>query len=343
MYSGSSIVDLKAELSRKAELLKSSKQPNVNTNDHNRGKSTFDKIHAITGKKKKKKQKTKEAVADDTSNDTVLDAETAEQLAKARQKLEAKSKIYDKMKSGEMEDLENIYGETKFLVDFQKKAFEDNNDSDHDVENESSKPARPTSIYEADEEFREKQREKWEAEQKELLDGPVHYENIKFDEIRDLGTGYYAFSKNEEERKKQMEELQKLRNETINIQKKKELLQQRRKNKLQERLNKIKQRKLGLDISEENIVEDNSKQLISDASSSVVTSKNEEENNKVDLLLKQCRDETKPKREWDIGKDSRNFMKQGFIPQKKQKTSQDEFVKERRSERPSEFAPPNLY
>ena len=58
--------------------------------------------------------------------------------------------------------------------------------------------------------------EKWRKEQDDLLNGPVHYENLKFDEIRNLGTGYYAFSKDEEERKKQMEGLKNMREETKN-------------------------------------------------------------------------------------------------------------------------------
>ena len=297
----------------------------------------------MTGKKKKKKDKNKNTNIDNKSKETELDAETVKQLAIAQQKLEAKSKIYEKMKSGEMEDVENIYGETKFLVDFQQKVF-DERDSDGDSGDDSLKNDRPTSIYEADEEFREKQREKWEAEQKELLDGPVHYENIKFDEIRDLGTGYYAFSKNEEERKKQMEELQKLRNQTINIQNKKDLLQQKRKNALQERLNKIKQRKLGIDISQDN-PEENSNKLDDTASSSSsnVNINTEENSTEIDLMLKECRQNSKQERDWDKGKGTMNYPKQTFVPQKKQKTSAEQFVKEKRDEREAEFAPPNFY
>ena len=104
----------------------------------------------------------------------------------AKSKLEAKSKIYDKMQNGEMEDFENIYGETKYLVDFQQKVFDNDKNEKSSAELDSEKSTFPSSIYEADEIYREKLREKWEKEQEEILEGAVHYEHVKFDEVRNL-------------------------------------------------------------------------------------------------------------------------------------------------------------
>ncbi|XP_057300125.1 coiled-coil domain-containing protein 174-like [Hydractinia symbiolongicarpus] len=333
MYSGSSLVDLKAELTRKEEQLiqKSKKHEEYNK----KGNQTFAKIQSLTGKKKKKK-KDKEIDNENKEEKETLDSETLEMLAKARQKLEAKSKIYDKMKSGEMEDFENIYGETKFLVDFQKKT----------LESEESLDQPPTSsIYEADEAYREKLHEKWEAEQQELLDGPVHYENIKFDEVRELGTAYYAFSKNEEERKKQMEDLQKMRNKTKEIQNKKEQLQLKRKAALQERLNKVKKKKMGLSADDSELAADKNLSTLQNPPEQITHSnidQTDDQLQNIDELLKECRKGTEKERDWDKGKD-RAFVPQPFVRPKNSIYTQDKFIREKREERPQDFAPPNFY
>lgn len=65
---------------------------------------------------------------------------------------------------------------------------------------------------------RELLRQKWEQEEEELLNrpaGPIHYSNVQFDEVRSHGAAYYQFSKEEEQRKDQMEKLQDLRNQTL--------------------------------------------------------------------------------------------------------------------------------
>jgi len=253
MGSSSALVDLQAELSRKENELQEARM--TRSSGKGKGDKTFAKIQEITsGKKKKCKNsqgKCKEVKDNETSD------ETLQLLEQARRKLEAKSKIYDKMQKGEMEDVENIYGETKYLVDFQHKYYTEVDDEEKWL-NESFSDSRLTLdsqtpnnsknsslLFEVGELHREQMREKWEREQEELLNGPVHYENVKFDEIRDLGTGYFAFSKDEEELKKQMEEFQNLRNETKTAQSKKEILKGKRKAALQERLDKIKIRKYG--------------------------------------------------------------------------------------------------
>lgn len=61
---------------------------------------------------------------------------------------------------------------------------------------------------------RERERVQWEreTEQDEPL-GPIHYQSVQEGEIRNHGVGYYQFSGQEEQRKKQMEMLDKLRDE----------------------------------------------------------------------------------------------------------------------------------
>ncbi|CAI9534718.1 unnamed protein product [Staurois parvus] len=63
----------------------------------------------------------------------------------------------------------------------------------------------------------EMQRQQWEQEEEEASKrpiGPLHYEDIRDNEARQLGVGYFAFAKDEQNRQKQMETLNMLRDQT---------------------------------------------------------------------------------------------------------------------------------
>eukprot|EP00041_Stephanoeca_diplocostata_P017018 m.338609 g.338609 ORF g.338609 m.338609 type:complete len:394 (-) comp20562_c0_seq3:469-1650(-) len=95
---------------------------------------------------------------------------------------------------------------------------------------------------------RELDRQQWEQEALERLReqtpaGPVHFRDINPGEIRQLGTGYFKFSADEEERLKQMEDLKKSRSETLSAHKRRDALKKRRADALEARLNKIRKRK----------------------------------------------------------------------------------------------------
>ncbi|XP_071800549.1 glutamyl-tRNA(Gln) amidotransferase subunit A, mitochondrial-like [Asterias amurensis] len=67
---------------------------------------------------------------------------------------------------------------------------------------------------------REMIRKKWEAEEEKMRSrgsGPLHYQNLKFDEVREMGVGYFDFSKDEGDRKSQMEMLSHLRDEEFHF------------------------------------------------------------------------------------------------------------------------------
>lgn len=334
----------------------------------------FFKIQEITNKKKKKK-----TTKDDKSGSTSHHASQQQQQSeadleayeKAKQKLLAKTKLYEKMQSGQMEDVEDFRGETRYLVDFQQKAFDDGLLGKHQQEDETTEISRRTitseAIYEANEEHREKLHEKWRQEQEDILNGPVHYETIKFDEIRDLGTGYYAFSKDEEERQKQLEELQTMRKQTISIQQRKDQLQLKRKAALQERLKKVKQRKaresgLPLELDEPdsepsldntNVHEDSidSKNSSNELSETPIQTIQSEESTLNEEMLQECRKaSTMKEREWDKGKQSQ-YVPQNFVKPKTPAAptttlagnGYQKMLEERRKERPDEFAPPGFY
>ncbi|XP_012680402.2 coiled-coil domain-containing protein 174 [Clupea harengus] len=178
---------------------------------------------------------------------------------------------------------------------------------------------------------REIQREEWEAEEEESMKrpvGPIHYENIREQEARELGVGYFAFANDEEQRRKQRDTLDMLRDQTTDQRSKRERLKEKRKALLEARLAKVRMRKTKkgkLDGSEE------------DSGAAVQEDEEKEEEvpemppvPKVDVEIQERKD-TKPGvphvREWDRGKE---FM-------------WDQWVSGRRDERDTEFAPPSAY
>lgn len=90
-------------------------------------------------------------------------------------------------------------------------------------------------------------RQQWEKEEEEAMNkpvGPLHYQDIRFDEIRTHGVGYYQFSTNEEERQEQMKALDKLREQTLEQRVRAQKLKDKRKAALDARLAKVRERKL---------------------------------------------------------------------------------------------------
>ncbi|XP_015244880.1 PREDICTED: coiled-coil domain-containing protein 174 [Cyprinodon variegatus] len=187
---------------------------------------------------------------------------------------------------------------------------------------------------------RELQRQEWEREEEEAMKrpvGPIHYEDIRAQEARELGVGYFAFSQDQEQRRKQRETLDMLRDQTTDQRTKRERLKEKRQAMLRARLAKVRQRKKKAKMDgteeeekeEENQGEEGEDEEVgpfppSDVPPEVSTLK------KVEVEIQERRD-TKPGvphvREWDRGKE---FM---F----------SEWKNRLREERESEFAPPSAY
>ncbi|XP_038131109.1 coiled-coil domain-containing protein 174 [Cyprinodon tularosa] len=187
---------------------------------------------------------------------------------------------------------------------------------------------------------RELQRREWEREEEEAMKrpvGPIHYEDIRAQEARELGVGYFAFSQDQEQRRKQRETLDMLRDQTTDQRTKRERLKEKRQAMLRARLAKVRQRKKKAKMDgteeeekeEENQGEEGEDEEVgpfppSDVPPEVSTLK------KVEVEIQERRD-TKPGvphvREWDRGKE---FM---F----------SEWKNRLREERESEFAPPSAY
>ncbi|NWZ32626.1 CC174 protein, partial [Asarcornis scutulata] len=184
---------------------------------------------------------------------------------------------------------------------------------------------------------RELQRQQWEKEEEAALKkpmGPIHYEDIRENEARQLGVGYFAFSRDQELRHKQRATLDMLREQTLDQRTKREQIKEKRKAALEARLSKLRARKVKK-LREDGLEEEAAKLenggMIKQAEQEAprVTSASR----KVEVVIQERRD-TKPGvpyvREWDKGKE----LMFGQWSKKQE---------ELRDERDPEFAPPSDY
>nr|XP_056712530.1 coiled-coil domain-containing protein 174 [Euleptes europaea] len=183
---------------------------------------------------------------------------------------------------------------------------------------------------------RELQRQQWEREEEEAMKrpvGPIHYEDIREHEARQLGVGYFAFARDQALRKKQMETLEMLRDQTTDQRVKREHLKEKRKAILEARLSKLRAKKR---LKEGNTVENEEEEVAEPAPAEPTpkeVARSAAESRKVEVVIQERKD-TKPGvpyvREWDRGKEFTFGMWS-----KKQS--------DLRNERDPEFAPPSSY
>ncbi|KAI9522953.1 hypothetical protein NQZ68_032516 [Dissostichus eleginoides] len=184
---------------------------------------------------------------------------------------------------------------------------------------------------------RELQRHEWELEEEEAMKrpvGPIHYEDIRGQEARDLGVGYFAFAHDAEQRRKQRETLDMLRDQTTEQRTKREQLKDKRQAILKARLAKVRSRKtkkarLDGTEDEDNEGGDDEGDLIGPPAPPEEVP-DVSRARKVEVEIQERKD-SKPGvphvREWDRGKESMF----------------NEWSSRRRDERESEFAPPAAY
>ncbi|GAB6026017.1 hypothetical protein CHUAL_011980 [Chamberlinius hualienensis] len=370
----SSLVDLKAELFRKQEEAKRNKAKNDISNVSLRisGKlkaelDTHDKGRKTSAKQGETLAKTSRALQIEDDNE-----ETRRALDASRKKLEEKAKLYDKLTSSyHVNDEEELY-----MVDFNRKVLynevskpvpvaddvvEVNEDSykskkddeewveytdslgrsrkcfkkdlpqmkamDMELQKKNAVPPPISLLEDVDYEIEEKT----PSEAPNPV-GPVHYQNVQHNEIRDHGVGYYRFSKDEDERSKQMDLLENLRNQTKEQRTRREKLKEQRKNALKDRLKKVKQRKLmatGQDVTISESESSNEDELLDIKNAESIP---------IPVTVEREEDDKPPTvRPWDRGKIGVR------IAQPFKKATQNDWIDERRSERLSEFAPPQFY
>ncbi|EMP35592.1 Putative protein C3orf19, partial [Chelonia mydas] len=392
------LVDLKAELFRKQEEFKKEKLLK------DAGVSVKPQT---TNKKPSIWNKQNTGVSSRAEKDVEQKIEEDQTLEKARQKLEEKAKLYEKMTKGDFPDEET---EDLYLVDFAQKIIDKRREIKDLCESEA---ARKASEQEEDEEKtlpeieipppkdpseewvdyvdslgrsrrcmkkdlpnllkmdkelqgkreplhfvwvlfftrqgieektlssedmrRELQRQQWEREEEEALKkpvGPIHYEDIRENEARQLGVGYFAFARDRAQRNKQMETLEMLREQTTDQRTKREHLKEKRKAVLKTRLSKLKARKIKR-LREDGLEEEANKlenevigPLPAEPEASVAP--RVAESRKVEVIIQERKD-TKAGvpyvREWDKGKEF----------------TFGQWSKKCADERDPEFAPPSNY
>lgn len=173
--------------------------------------------------------------------------------------------------------------------------------------------------------------------------GPVHYRDVQKDEVREHGVGFFAFSSDDLERKKQRELLDNLRDQTQKSRFEAVKLKEKRKLQKINRLRKIAERK-GIPFSDHDVKSSSDSE--DDMSNFKATST-------VDQFAKRDREVERLKhlmtREWDVGKkdDSGRTIEQ--LPEIEAesklttKGGHREYIKNQREERKQEFAPPTFY
>lgn len=350
--SSSSIVDLKAELSRKEEqirLQKIAKVDNKNTNQNDDviyksylekktklPKRILDSLQQAENETKNKKAKPS-FVKDKAKKDSELNENEERILKQSRECLERKAELYSQMSKGLVNfdpDDENI------LVNFEEKSERFQNDESKDEKIEYvDQFGRTRMLTKSEIEEIELEKEKEGIEKtKEIEDensnselyepkAPtiLHYQDVRENEVREHGVAFYSFSTDEETRSKQMKVLEQLRKETEIKKLQKQKIIDKRKQMLKSRLEKIALRK-GIKLPEE------PEEKIEDPSEMIRIEKA--------TIMPELKRTTTGTKEWDIGKEgvfsSRPFNQSPFY-------SQEKYQEKLRNERNPEFAPPRTY
>ncbi|XP_058451477.1 coiled-coil domain-containing protein 174 [Malaya genurostris] len=192
--------------------------------------------------------------------------------------------------------------------------------------------------------FRE-MRQQWAKQDAENLEKEsVTYQDVLFDEARQHGVGYYAFSTDREERTRQQHELDAIREATIDAQKEKDDLRKARDKIIADRVKAAKARqraRLGLPPEEEAEETEDKDEELYDTTAEKKRLKAEAKAKRRKEREERKRDHERQKhvRPWDAGKelDEQSEWKparEWYV------MSQEEWNEMKRKERISEFAPP---
>ncbi|KAM3961204.1 coiled-coil domain-containing protein 174 [Aphomia sociella] len=188
-------------------------------------------------------------------------------------------------------------------------------------------------------------RQKWEEKEKDLLakDKDIHYQDLLFDEARIHGVGYYSFSTDETERRKQMEELIKRRQETLKAQQEAEEFRKKRDALMAARVAAARARQR----ARAGLPPEDPKENENDFTTRLLeflTQQKNEADEKAKEEEKKIREEQEKERqklreayirEWDLGKEGVDEKLKKF-----REMTQEEYVEQQRDKRIDEFAPP---
>uniref|UniRef100_A0A1Y9IVJ3 CCDC174 alpha/beta GRSR domain-containing protein n=1 Tax=Anopheles minimus TaxID=112268 RepID=A0A1Y9IVJ3_9DIPT len=201
------------------------------------------------------------------------------------------------------------------------------------------------------ERFRE-MKEQWvQQEEANLEKDSIHYQDVLFDEARLHGVGYYAFSTDQQERNRQRDELDSIRETTLEAQKERETLRKARDKLLADRVKAARARqraRQGLPPEEESD-DEKQKNKAKDSADQLFEQAEEKRTRKAEEKQRKKREKEERRREreradhvrpWDEGKEQ-NAENKEWVPAKERFIlSQHEWNEQKRSERIAEFAPP---
>ncbi|XP_053679828.1 coiled-coil domain-containing protein 174 [Anopheles nili] len=223
----------------------------------------------------------------------------------------------------------------------------DVNDADDEGEIVGPMPSAANNEEDVGERFR-MMREQWaQQEEANLEKDSMHYQDVLFDEARMHGVGYYAFSTDQQERNRQRDELDTIRESTVEAQKEREALRMARDKLISDRVKAARARqraRLGLppEVEEEQKNDEAKHEPLYDQDEEKRRSKAEEK-----LRKKKQKEERRREREradhvrpWDEGKEQNPEDKEWVPAKERFILSQHEWNDLKRSERIAEFAPP---
>ncbi|KAI9266889.1 hypothetical protein BDA99DRAFT_506897 [Phascolomyces articulosus] len=266
-YSASSLVDLKAQLAQQTEQFERVRSSAKHGPASNR---RSDKKPTIWARQNK-------GVNSRAQRDQVQHLEEVEghSLARSREALERKAKIYEEMRTRVRREDESEDEDT--LIDFDRKYWEEHELQNRKQENANDKKRSQKSTDSEDDEddpwveyedefgrsrtvrrsqlpsrspspassssSRSPSPERIPREPVELADraGIRHYDATR--ENRTRGVGFYQFETDEEKRAEQMERLNQLREETETARRNKQTVAERRKAAIQKNADKVRERR----------------------------------------------------------------------------------------------------
>uniref|UniRef100_A0A6P4E002 Coiled-coil domain-containing protein 174 n=1 Tax=Drosophila rhopaloa TaxID=1041015 RepID=A0A6P4E002_DRORH len=206
----------------------------------------------------------------------------------------------------------------------------------------------------------DEQRLNWERKEQENVDKPdVHYQDVFFDEARTHGVGYYAFSTDEDERRKQQLELEEVRKATTAEQSRRDEMRAKRDSLVADRVlaakNRIRARNGLPPISKEDY-ERQQQQKNEESMAETAEREREEQEKKAAIEKRKAKEEAELEelrkdhvRDWDRDKpgvskrldsDGEETMEEEWkYKAERLPMSQEEWNAKQRSQRQSEFAP----
>jgi hypothetical protein len=181
--------------------------------------------------------------------------------------------LYDKILKGKVEltekEAENVMVDFGLKDDYESESSSDREEDLNEWLEYTDEFGRTRAIRRSEYEKRieqerlsERKRQMEEMEEQERLKRPAgaeFYDPEK--EIRTKGVGYYHFSREESERKKQKAELDDLRKETIAKRNAVQRIKQQRKEKVIQRLQLVRERRLKNGIEESSVVLPNDEEV----------------------------------------------------------------------------------